>query len=65
MGAAYIVRLMGLGDRKSVQPMAARNVNASYNRLHDFVGSSVWYEAPLEAALLAEIGRQVGTDLPG
>jgi len=62
MCPAYIVGLIGPGDRKSVQPMAARDDEVSYDRLHHFVGSGVWNEAPLEAALLAEADRQVGGD---
>ncbi len=62
MCPAYIAGLIGPGDRKSVQPMAARDDEVSYDRLHHFVGSGVWDEAPLEAALLAEGDRQVGGD---
>jgi SRSO17 transposase len=62
MCPAYIAGLIGPGDRKSVQPMAARSDEASYDRLHHFVGSGVWDEAPLEAALLAVADRQVGGD---
>ena len=42
--------------------MAARDDDVSYDRLHHFVGSGVWDEAPLEAALLAEADRLVGGD---
>lgn len=62
MCPAYIAGLIGPGDRKSVQPMAARSNEVSYVRLHHFVGSGVWDEAPLEAALLAEADRLVGGD---
>lgn len=62
MCPAYIAGLIGPGDRKSVQPMAARDDEVSYDRLHHFVGSGVWDEAPLETALLAEADRQVGGD---
>jgi SRSO17 transposase len=62
MCPAYIAGLIGPGDRKSVQPMASRDGDVSYDRLHHFVGSGVWDEAPLEAALLAEADRQVGGD---
>lgn len=40
--------------------MAARTDDVSYDRLHHFIASGVWDEAPLEAALLAEADRQVG-----
>jgi SRSO17 transposase len=43
--------------------MAARHDDeVSYDRLHPFVGSSVWDEASLKAALLAEADRLVGGD---
>lgn len=57
---AYVAGLIGPGDRKSVQPMAARSDVVSYDQLHHFVASGVWDAAPLEAALLAEADRQVG-----
>lgn len=38
---AYIAGLIGPGDRKSVQPMAARSDEVSYDRLHHFVGNGV------------------------
>ena len=62
MCPAYIAGLIGPGDRKSVQPMAARSDAVSYDRLHHFVGSGVWDEAPLETVLLAEADRLVGGD---
>src|SRR5687767_11455873 len=57
MCPAYIAGLIGPGDRKSVQPMAARDDDVSYDRLHHFIGSGVWDEAPLEVALLSEADR--------
>ena len=62
MCRAYIAGLIDPGDRKSVRPMAARDDEVSYDRLHHFVGSGVWDESPLEAALLAEADGQVGGD---
>lgn len=62
MCPAYIAGLIGPGDRKSIQPMAARDGDVSYDRLHHFIGSGVWDEEPLEAALLAEANKQVGGD---
>ena len=60
MCPAYVAGLIGPGDRKSVQPMAARDDAVSYDQLHYFVASGVWDAAPLEAALLAEANRLVG-----
>jgi SRSO17 transposase len=62
MCPAYITGLIGPGDRKSVQPMAARNTDVTYDQLHHFIASGVWATAPLEAALLAEADKMVGGD---
>lgn len=62
MCPAYIAGLIGPGDRKSIQPMAARDDDVSYDRLHHFIASGVWDEEPVEAALLAKADRQVGGD---
>ena len=56
----YIAGLIGPGDRKSVQPMAARAGKAGYDQLHHFVAAGIWDSAPLEAALLSEADRLVG-----
>jgi SRSO17 transposase len=56
----YIAGLIGPGDRKSVQPMAARVAEVGYDQLHHFVAAGVWDSVPLEAALLMEADRQVG-----
>jgi SRSO17 transposase len=42
MCPAYVAGLIGPGDRKSVQPMAARDNGVSYDQLHHFIGSGVW-----------------------
>jgi SRSO17 transposase len=60
MCPAYVAGLIGPGDRKSVQPMAARDAGVSYDQLHHFIADGVWDSAPLEAALLAEADRMVG-----
>ena len=62
MCPAYVAGLIGPGDRKSVQPMAARDSGVSYDQLHHFIGSGVWDSAPLEAALLVEADKLVGGD---
>jgi len=59
---AYVTGLIGPGDRKSVQPMAARDNGVNYDQLHHFIGSGVWDAAPLEAALLAEADKLVGCE---
>lgn len=57
---AYVAGLIGPGDRKSVQPMAARDGAVSYDQLHHFIADGVWDSAPLETALLSEADRLVG-----
>ncbi|WP_246689525.1 IS701 family transposase [Methylobacterium sp. WL19] len=56
----YVAGLIGLGDRKSVQPMAARADGVPYDRLHHFIAAGIWDEAPLQQALLREADRLVG-----
>lgn len=59
---AYIAGLIGPGDRKSVQLMAARDAGVSYDRLHHFIARGVWETAPLATVLLDEADRMVGGD---
>jgi SRSO17 transposase len=59
---AYVAGLIGPGDRKSVQPMAARDAGVSYDQLHHFIASGVWDAAPLETVLLGAADRMVGGD---
>src|SRR5271168_1234297 len=58
----YVAGLIGPGDRKSVQPMAARAGVVGYDQLHHFVAAGVWDSAPLEAALLKEADGLVGDE---
>jgi hypothetical protein len=61
MCPAYGTGLIASGDRKSVQPMAARDSGVNYDQLDHFIGG-VWDPAPLEAALLVEAGKLFGGD---
>ncbi len=54
------MRLIGVGERKSVQPMAARVAPADGDQLHHFVSSPAWQTAPLAAVLAREADRLVG-----
>src|SRR3981189_706436 len=56
----YISGLIGPGDRKSVQAMAARLAPGEYDQLHHFIADGVWDAAPLEAELLVQADRLVG-----
>ena len=58
----YVAGLIGPGDRKSVQPMAARAGEVGYDQLHHFVAGGAWDSAPLEAALLKEADGLVGDE---
>ncbi len=62
MCPAYVAGLIGPGDRKSVQPMAARSGEVGYDQLHHFVAAGVWDSAPLETALLKEADGLVGDE---
>ena len=54
--------LIGPGDRKSVQPLAARSGSVNYDQLHHFIGSGIWDTAPIERTLLLEADKLVGGD---
>jgi hypothetical protein len=56
----YMEGLLGPGDRKSVQPMAARIAPNDHEQLHHFIATSAWDPAPLETALAHEAERLVG-----
>jgi SRSO17 transposase len=56
----YLKGLLLPGERKSVEPMAARVAPGSAEQLHHFVGGSPWATAPLEAVLAGEADRLVG-----
>ena len=56
----YVSGLIGPGDRKSVQPMAARLSPGDYDQLHHFIADGIWDAAPLESELLIQADRLVG-----
>src|SRR5664279_5578793 len=56
----YISGLIGPGDRKSVEPMAARLAPGEYDQLHHFISSGVWGEAPLEEELAVQADKLIG-----
>lgn len=62
MCPAYIAGLIGPGDRKSIQPMAARAEALNYDRLHHFIGAGIWDSGPLEACLWRQANALVGGD---
>ena len=56
----YVAGLIGPGERKSIQPMAARLGLPSHDALHHFVSAGRWDAEPLGAELLAQADRLVG-----
>lgn len=56
----YVAGPIGPGDRKSIQPMAARETGVGYDQLHHFVAAGTWDQASLEDVLLQEADRIVG-----
>src|SRR5918911_660262 len=56
----YIAGLIGPGERKSIEPIAARMAPADYDQLHHFVCDGMWDPAPLEAELLSKADHLLG-----
>src|SRR5918997_5060494 len=56
----YLRGLLLPGERKSVQPMAARLGLPAHDQLHNLVASPAWDGAPLEAALAAKADAMLG-----
>jgi SRSO17 transposase len=57
---AYIAGLIRPADRKSVQPMAARDGKFGFDQIHHFVTDGVWSSPSLQAVRLQEVNRLVG-----
>lgn len=62
MCPAYVAGLIGVGERKSVQPMALRDGAVGYDQLHHFVSAGVWDARPLEEELARQAGSMLGGD---
>ena len=56
----YLKGLILPGERKSVEPMAARVAPGDTQQLHHFVAASPWATAPLEEELVKAADRLVG-----
>src|SRR5215213_12023820 len=56
----YLEGLLGPGERKSVEPMAARVCPGETQQLHHFVSAAPWATAPLERVLTEVADRLVG-----
>src|SRR5918997_5904553 len=57
---AYLRGLLGPGERKSLQPMAARLGLRGHDQLHHFVASTAWDDAPLRRLLVERADALVG-----
>ena len=62
MCPAYVAGLIGIGERKSIQPMALRDGGVGYDQLHHFVAAGVWDAAPLERELAQQADAMLGGD---
>jgi SRSO17 transposase len=56
----YLKGLILPGERKSIEPMAARVAPGDTQQLHHFVSTSPWSTAPLEDELVRAADRLVG-----
>src|ERR671938_1712284 len=56
----YLKGLILPGERKSIEPMAARVAPGGTQQLHHFVSTSPWATAPLEDELVKAADRLVG-----
>ena len=56
----YVRGLLGPGERKSLQPMAARLGLPGHDQLQHFIASQSWDDAPLWTVLAHEADRLVG-----
>src|ERR671928_485857 len=56
----YLKGLILPGERKSLEPMAARVAPGDLQQLHHFVSTSPWATAPLEEELVRAADRLVG-----
>ena len=56
----YLRGLLGPGERKSLQPMAARLGLSGHDQLQHFIASPAWDDGPLWTALAREADRLLG-----
>jgi SRSO17 transposase len=56
----YLQGLLGPGERKSLQPMAARLGLAGHDQLQHFIASPAWDDGPLWTVLAQQADRLVG-----
>jgi SRSO17 transposase len=56
----YVAGLIGPGERKSIEPMAARIAPDRYDRLHHFISDGIWDFEPIEAELAWQADQLIG-----
>src|ERR687890_2440848 len=56
----YLRGLLGPGERKSLQPMAARLGLSGHDQLHHFITGPAWDDGPLWRVLAERAGRLLG-----
>jgi len=61
MLGTYVRELIAPDGRKTIQMMAARASDVTYDQLHHFLTSAAWDEAPLEAMLRESVARQLSS----
>ena len=57
----YVAGLIGPGERKSIEPMAARLAPDRDDRLHHFISDGMWDARPIEAELARQADRLIGS----
>ena len=56
----YVAGLIGPGERKSIETMAARIAADRYDRLHHFISDGIWDAGPSEKELAGQADRLIG-----
>jgi SRSO17 transposase len=56
----YLRGLLGPGERKSIQPLAARVAPGNHEQVHHFVATSCWPTEPVERVLAQHAQQLVG-----
>ena len=56
----YVAGLIGPGERKSIEPMAARIAPDGYDRLHHFISDGIWDAWPIEKELARQADKLIG-----
>src|SRR5919199_1918461 len=56
----YLRGLIGPGERKSIQPLAARVALGDHEQMHHFVATSCWPTEPVEGVLAQHAQQLMG-----